>query len=301
MKPKKKRRQLSFSNRQKLGGFLFTVPFLIGFVFFFARPFVQAIILSFNELVLTPQTFELQWRGWENYGYALQVHPEFSRIFSEVLIKLVTELPLIIGFSFFAATILNSDFKGRTIVRTLFFLPVILGAGVVMKMEVTDYSQIMLQHMQENSAFVGGTALRAFFETARFPGGMVDFVIDAIQALPTVIRASGVQILIFLAGLQSIPRDIYEAASVEGATGWERFWLITFPMMTPLIMTNIIYTIIDSFTAMNNELVDLIRETMLRGAGYGVSMAMAMLYFLVIGVILLIVFVILSRRVFYQV
>ncbi len=291
----------SFTQRQKLGGFLFTLPFIIGFILFFAYPFSQAVIISFNELVLTPQTFELQWKGLENYGYALQIHPEFSKTFTEVLMKLVVELPLIIGFSFFAAVILNADFRGRSVMRTLFFLPVVLGAGVVLKMEINDYSNIMLLHMQENSAFFGGAALRTFFEASRLPGGMVDFVVDAIQALPLVIRASGVQILIFLAGLQSISKEIYEASNVEGATGWERFWLITFPMMSPLIMTNIIYTIVDSFTAMNNELVLLIRETMLRGAGYGVSMAMAMIYFAVIGIILVIVFTALSRRTFYQV
>ncbi len=297
----KKKISLSFDKRQKIGGFLFTLPFIIGFVLFFLYPFIQAIILSFNELVLTSTTFELQWRGLENYGYALQIHPEFSRVFTEVLVKLAIELPLIIGFSFFAATILNQEFKGRAVARMLFFLPVILGSGVVMKMEMNDYSLIMLQHLQEGSSIFGGAALRTLFETARFPSGMVDFVIDAIQSLPTVIRASGVQILIFLAGLQSIPREVYEAANVEGATGWEQFWLITFPMLSPLILTNVIYTIVDSFTAMNNELILLIRETMLRGAGYGVSMAMAMLYFAVIGIILFLAFAILSRRIFYHV
>jgi len=297
----KKKVFLSFDKRQKIGGFLFTLPFLIGFVLFFLYPFIQAVIISFNELVLTSTTFELQWQGLENYGYALQIHPDFSRVFTEVLVKLAVELPLIIGFSFFAATILNQEFKGRAVARMLFFLPVILGSGVVMKLEVTDYSLMMLQHLQESSSMFQGDALRSLFEAARFPAGMVDFVLDAVQSLPTVIRASGVQILIFLAGLQSVPREVYEAADVEGATGWEQFWLITFPMLSPLILTNVIYTIVDSFTAMNNELVLLIRETMLRGAGYGVSMAMAMLYFLVIGVILFIVFSVLSRRIFYHV
>lgn len=292
---------MAFAHRQKLVGFLFTVPFLVGFIFLFAVPFYQAVVISFSDLVLTPETFELQWKGWANYGYALQVHPEFSKTFTEVLVKLTTELPMIIGFSFFAATILNSDFRGRTFVRTLFFLPVILSAGVVLKMEMKDYAQIMVTHLQQSAPFFGGAAVQSFFDAARFPAGMVDYVVDAIQALPTVIRASGVQILIFLAGLQSIPREVYEAASVEGATGWERFWLITFPMMGPLILVNIIYTIIDSFTAMNNKLVDLIRETMLRGAGYGVSMAMAMIYFAAIGLVLLAVFGLLSRRVFYHV
>ena len=301
MRSLRKRLYVNFTLRQKIGGFLFTLPFVIGFVLFFLNPFVQAVIISFNELVHTSTTFELQWRGLYNYGYALQIHPEFSRVFTEVLVKLATELPLIIGFSFFAAAILNQRFRGRPLVRMLFFLPVIMGAGVVLKMEMTDYSQIMLDAVRSSSSAFQGPALEAMFSSARLPDGMVSYIVDAIESLPNVIRASGVQILIFLAGLQSIPREIYEAANVEGATPWEQFWLVTFPMLTPLILTNTVYTIIDSFTAMNNELVDLIRETMLRGAGYGVSMAMAMLYFLAISIILSIVYVVLARRTFYQV
>lgn len=301
MRVQRKRSYLTFSQMQKIGGFLFTLPFVMGFILFFAYPFIQAVILSFNELVLTSETFELQWRGLYNYGYALQVHPEFSRVFTEVLVKLATELPLILGFSFFAATILNQNFRGRALVRMLFFLPVILGSGVVMKLEMNDYSQIMLDAIRQSSSVFQGDALQAMFESARLPDGMVEYIVNAIESLPAVIRASGVQILIFLAGLQSIPREVYEAANVEGATPWEQFWLIIFPMLTPLILTNTVYTIVDSFTAMNNELVLLIRETMLRGAGYGVSMAMAMLYFAAISIILIIVFVLLSRRVFYQV
>jgi ABC-type sugar transport system permease subunit len=143
--------------------------------------------------------------------------------------------------------------------------------------------------------------LRSIFENSSIPEGMMEYVVGAAESLPTVIRASGVQILIFLAGLQSIPRDVYEAASVEGATAWERFWLITFPMLTPLILTNVVYTVIDSFTVMNNELVLLIRTTMLEGAGYGVGMAMAMIYFTAIAIVLALVFAILSKRVFYHV
>lgn len=291
---------MTYRQRQKLGGFLFTLPFVIGFLLFFLYPLIQAVIFSFNELVLTRTTFELQPRGWGNYQYALQIHPEFSRTFTEVIAALLTRLPLIIGFSFFAATILNQEFRGRPIVRALFFLPVIMGAGVVARMEMNDYALIMLQAVQDGAAF-GGAALREIFQNARLPDGMLDYVVNAAESLPIVIRSSGVQILIFLAGLQAIPREIYEAADVEGATPWERFWLVTFPMLSPLILTNVVYTIVDSFTAMDNELVILIRETMLRGAGYGVSMAMAMIYFAAVSLILAVVYALISRRIFYYV
>jgi len=217
-----------------------------------------------------------------------------------VMGQLLTRLPLILGFSFFAATLLNQQFRGRSLVRALFFLPVIMGAGVVMRMETTDYARIMLQASREGMVF-GSAFLRNIFENAHLPEGMLTYVQGAADSLPYVIRASGVQILIFLAGLQSIPREVYEAAAVEGATPWERFWLITFPMLSPLILTNVVYTVIDSFTAMDNELVVLIRETMLRGAGYGVAMAMAMLYFAAISLILIAVYALLSRRIFYHV
>ena len=296
----KKRMFLSFRKRQVLGGILFSLPFVIGFVLFFLRPLAQAVQFSFSELVLTSTTYELEPRGWFNYLYALQRHPEFSRKLTETLTDLATRLPMIVAFSFFAANIINQDFKGRTLVRVLFFLPVIMGAGVIMKLEIDDYSFIMLEHAQEGARF-GGAALRNIFENSSIPEAMMEYVVGAAESLPTVIRASGVQILIFLAGLQSIPRDVYEAASVEGATAWEKFWLITFPMLTPLILTNIVYTVIDSFTVMNNELVLLIRETMLEGAGYGVGMAMSMIYFTLIAIVLAVVFAILSKRIFYHV
>lgn len=293
--------RISYQKRRMIGGFLFTLPFIIGFFLFFLYPLIQAANLSFNELVLTSTTFELQPRGWQNYRYALQVHPEFTRTFIDVLVQLLIRLPLILAFSFFAATLLNQHFRGRAVVRALFFLPVIMSAGIVMRLETNDYALIMLQASRAGAAF-GGAALRSLFENSMYlPPWLLDYVVDAAESLPVVIRSSGVQILIFLAGLQAIPREIYEASDVEGATPWERFWLITFPMLTPLILTNIVYTIVDSFTAMNNELVILIRDTMLSGAGYGVSMAMAMMYFLAIALILLIVFRVLSRRIFYYV
>lgn len=291
--------RLTYARRKQIGGLLFCLPFIVGFVVFFLAPFYEAVRLSVNELVLTSTTYEFRFRGLENYRYALMVHPDFNRTFVEVMGQLLGRLPLILGFSLFAATLLNQQFRGRALVRALFFLPVIMAAGIVMRLEVDDYALIMLQERQ--SGVFGGAFLRSIFENAHLPESLLDYVATAADSLPFVIRASGVQILIFLAGLQSIPREVYEAASVEGATPWERFWLITFPMLSPLILTNVVYTVIDSFTAMNNQLVIMIRDTMLTGAGYGVAMAMAMIFFSAIALILLVVYALLSRRIFYHV
>lgn len=295
----KRRFRLTYTRQKQIGGVLFVLPFVVGFVLFFLAPFYQAVKLSLNELVLTPTTYELRYRGFENFRYALMVHPDFNRTFVEVMGQLLGRLPLILGFSLFAATLLNQNFRGRALVRALFFLPVIMAAGIVMRLEVEDYALIMLQERQRG--VFGGAFLRSIFENAQLPQALLDYVASAADSLPFVIRASGVQILIFLAGLQSIPREVYEAASVEGATPWERFWLITFPMLSPLILTNVVYTIIDSFTAMNNQLVIMIRTTMLTGAGYGVAMAMAIIYFSAVALILLAVYGMMSRRIFYHV
>jgi ABC-type sugar transport system permease subunit len=151
----------------------------------------------------------------------------------------------------------------------------------------------------------GGTAgvgeiLVPFMQSLRLPKFFIDYILYAIAEVVGVIRASGIQILIFLAGLQSVPASLYEAADVEGATGWERFWMITFPLVSPLILTSMVYTVIDSFTGSTNTVLTLVRTTILTGAGFGASAAMAWVYFATIGALLAVMMAIVSKRVFYQ-
>lgn len=296
----KNRIRISYRQRQILGGLLFTFPFIIGFSLFFLYPFIQSIIFSLNKLELGKTGYVLQWQGLQNYRYALLTHPTFNRVFTESIAQTLSGLPMVLGFSLFAASILNQKFKGRAIARMILFLPVILGAGVVLKMEVDDYAYIMSKHARD-SLYFAGPALRDLLTTARLPDAVLDYLIDVINRIPEIINASGVQILIFLAGFQAIPASIYEAADVEGATAWERFWLITFPSLSPLILTNVVYTIVDSFTSMQNELILLIEDISFTGAGFGVSMAMTMLYFFFVAALLAVVYAVISRWVFYNV
>lgn len=296
----KNRMRISYRQRQILGGLLFTLPFIIGFSLFFLYPFIQSIIFSLNKLELGKTGYVLQWLGLQNYRYALLTHPTFNRVFTESITQTLSSLPMVLGFSLFAASILNQKFKGRAVARMVLFLPVILGAGVVLKMQISDYAYIMSKHAS-GLLYFGGTALRGLLTTARLPDAVLDYLIDIINRIPEIINASGVQILIFLAGFQAIPASVYEAADVEGATAWERFWLITFPSLSPLILTNVVYTIVDSFTSMQNELILLIDEISFTGAGFGVSMAMTMLYFFFVAALLSVVYSIISRWVFYNV
>ncbi len=292
--------RLTKRRREALTGVLFTLPFTIGFIFFFLHPFWQSIRFSLSQLKIVSGGYVLENVGLANYRTALVVNADFLRVFVEAVGRILIDVPLIVIFSFFAANLLNQKFKGRTIARVVFFLPVILGAGIVLQMEQTDYIMGQLRSAAVEGGVLSGAILRQFLYELRIPETSLDYVMEAVDRIPEIIRASGVQILIFLAGLQSIPRSLYEAADVEGFTGWECFWLITLPMLSPLILTNAIYTIIDSFTTPANPLVKLVRETAFGGGGYGLSSAMGVLYFLAIAVILVITGAIISKFVFYE-
>jgi len=297
---KRIRVSLSYRQRQIIGGLVFTFPFIIGFTLFFLYPFIQSIIFSLNELELGASGYSLVWQGLGNYRYALLEHASFNERFVDSITDTLSSLPMVIGFSLFAATILNQKFKGRGIARMILFLPVILGSGVVLKMQTGDWAYIMAQD-SANANYFAGNALNDILGMIRLPESVIEYLIDVITSSQEIIQASGVQILIFLAGLQSIPGSVYEAADVEGATTWEKFWLITFPSLSPLILTNVVYTVIDSFTTTRNPLLLLIEDVSFTGAGFGVAMAMSMLYFLFVAVLLIIVYAIISRFVFYNV
>ncbi|MFW6306743.1 MAG: carbohydrate ABC transporter permease, partial [Bacillota bacterium] len=231
MKLKNKFR-VTVENRKKIGGYLFTLPFTLGFVLFFLYPFFQSIYFSFHKLKLTKDGYMLSYIYLENYFYSIFENADFTRTFVETITEMVTALPLILAFSFFAAILLNQKFKGRGLARVIFFLPVIYGAGVVLRLEQTDFVTEMMQSSNNTSMFSGET-LQVLLVQAKFlPNDIIGYILAAVENIPEIIRASGIQILIFLAGLQSISPSVYEAAEVEGATGWESFWLITFPMIS---------------------------------------------------------------------
>ncbi|MEJ6949731.1 carbohydrate ABC transporter permease [Natronospora cellulosivora (SeqCode)] len=291
--------RLTLKQRKVVAGYLFSLPFILGFTLFFIYPFIQAFIFSLSQLSLTREGFELSFSGLQNYYYAINVHGQFFRVYIETILNMFVNVPLVLAFSFFTAMILNQKFKGRFLARLIFFLPVIMGAGIIIQLEMTDMVN-QLMHQARGAGFVfGGAGLRNVLMNAQLPEPLIEFVLNAVNRIPDIINASGIQILIFLAGLQSIPPSIYEAADVEGASRWESFWLITLPLLSPIIITNAVYTIIDTFVTPSNELVMLIRSVRLDG-NHGVSMAMSVLYFLVIILILILVLKIANRWVFYQ-
>lgn len=289
---------MSLDTKRNLQGYFFISPLIVGFVLLFLYPFFQSITFSLSRLELTPTGFTLKYVGLENYRHALLVNADFVRATVETMKSVFRDVPLVLAFSFFAAVLLNQKFKGRTAARIIFFLPVIMGAGVVMDLESRNF----IAEVMEGDPYEGMLASRIvpFLIQMRIPENLTNYVVNAVEFVPVIVRASGVQIIIFLAGLQSVPSSLYEAARVEGSTEWESFWVITLPMMSPLVLANIVYTIIDSFTANNNQIVRMIRAVRVTGAGYGISAAMSWIYFVLIAVLLGIVIGVISKRVFYM-
>lgn len=293
--------RLTLRSKRAVWGWIFTAPFTIGFILFFLRPMIQSVTFAFNKLEITPFGFALHYVGTENFRYAFMVDPDFVRVFTETTARILVDIPAVIVFSFFAATLLHQKFRGRTLARVIFFLPVILTAGVIYKLETTDILSQMRVFVPTEEGIISGTqAIIALMLRLQIPYSFTDYIVSAVIRIPDIINSSAIPILIFLSGLQGIPASLYECAKIEGATGWESFWKITFPLISPLFLTNIVYIIVNSFTAPGNGLVDLIYDTAWLRSNFGASVAMTLFYFGAIAVILIFVFAIISKRVVYM-
>lgn len=289
--------KLSLQSRRSLTGLAFTSPFIVGFALFFLYPFIQSMFFSLNELKVTADGYVLSFVGLANYRTLLLVDESFRRVFVQGMLSILVDIPLVLMFSFFAATLLNQKFRGRLLARIVFFLPVVIGAEITLKVENAVYmSQAMdmarqgLFDIEQMARILGGLKL---------PSGFIKAIVDVVNMVPEIIRSSGVQILVFLAALQSIPESLFEAARIEGATGWECFWRITFPILSGLFLVNVVYTIIDSFTSPTNEILALISGTMW-SRGYGLSIAMAWFYFASVIAIIGVTMLVTSRNVYYE-
>ncbi|MHA7965133.1 carbohydrate ABC transporter permease [Paenibacillus sp. CAU 1782] len=295
-------KKMTLMQKRALVGFSFILPWLLGFIFLFATPLLQSVQFSLSKLEVAPGGYSLNFIGLENFRQALYVDANFNRILTESVANMVWNVPMILFFSLFSAVMLNQHFKGRAAARAIFFLPVILASGAIASAEaaglisMTGSSEVAKELGQMQSGF-DTMGLVMMLDSAGFPEWFINYIVDGTVRIYEIIRSSGVQILIFLAALQSVPPAMYEVAKMEGATGYESFWKITFPMVSPLILTNIIYTIIDSFT--NSPVTQTIYETAFRSQNFGLSAAMSWLYTLVVAVVLVVIGVLVSRKVFY--
>ncbi len=231
--------------------------------------------------------------GLENYVHALTVDPTYNQLLVDEITKMAIHTVAILVVAFVIAILLNQEFKGRALVRAIFFLPVILSSGVLVNLETNNSLMQGMQDMiSEQTPFTVTDSMMEILRLTGLGGDLLDIIFDLIAEVYDIVMASGIQIIVFLSGLQNVPASFYEAADVEGCTKWEAFWMITFPMVSPLLIVNIIYTIIDFFTKMGTDLSGLLDDKLLI-LKYDHMSAMSWIYFLVtlalIGVSALIV------------
>lgn len=284
-------KRMTIRARRAISGYLFIMPFIIGFLCFMLLPLYDSLRMSFCDVQVTAgQGFQSTFIGLQNYIKAFTVDPEFNQLLLEETGMMITHTIAILVVSFVIAIVLNQEFKGRAFVRAIFFLPVILSSGVLLGLE-TDNSLMagMQDVIQESSSFTLSDSLMNILKLTGLGGDLLDVVFSLVDELYDIVMASGIQIIVFLSGLQNVSRSLYEAADVEGCSKWESFWTITFPMVSPLLIVNAIYTIIDFFTKSDSEVMEKISEEMTLRYNYGFSSAMAWIYF---GVAILMIVVV---------
>ena len=307
--PQKKRKVVSLDKKKARAGWFFILPFVIGVILIYLPIIIDSVKLSFNEIIIVRGGgFKLQFVGLQNYRDALFKDPDFVTKLTEGLTQLVIDIPAIVIFSLFMAVMLNQKMIGRAAFRAIFFVPVILSTGLMAEIDAANVLQQNMENTNDQSGaqaesgttqIVSAMEVGALFETMKVGTGLVKTITDLVNNVYGIINRSGVQMLIFLAGLQSVSPSIYEACSIDGATAWETFWKVTFPMISPMILVNTVYTVIDSFTSQSNAVMNFI-QTYYTNTSQVVSSAMAWIYFVIVIAIVAVVSALLSAYIFYQ-
>lgn len=305
--PKNKKKKIaSLDRRKSRAGWVFVLPFIIGLLLIYIPIIFDSILLSFQDVTINQEGQVVKtFVGWANYREAIMGDVGFAENLWKGLGKLAFDIPAIIIFSLFMAVMLNQKMVGRAAFRAIFFIPVILSTGLMESIESQNIFGDEMESEIENgsgastaSEIVSAMDVERLFANMKIGTGIVDYVTKAINNIYDIVNRSGVQMLIFLAGLQSISPAIYESCSIDGATEWETFWKITFPMISPMILVNGVYTIIDSFTTDSNVVMKYIKNAYSKGEE--ISTAMSWIYFLIVILIVALGAAIFSAFVFYQ-
>lgn len=288
-------RTLSYEKRRTLIGLAFVAPWLIGCITFLMIPLGKSLYFSFGKVKTVLGGLEWTNQGFSNYVRLFVQDEEALPSLVSSIGSMVYQLPVIIVFSLVIAIVLNRPFHGRAVVRAIFFLPVIIASSVALGLLQNDSTTYSYMSGNLGGMSVQATQLKYLLLDAGLGSSLVETISDFTSNIFSLTWKSGIQILLFLAGLQTIPPQTYEAASIEGASDWEKFWKITVPQLKPITVLILVYTIIDGFTDYANPYVKLMLET-IRNLNIGYASALAWVYFAVIGLVLLLVALLIREK-----
>lgn len=285
--------RIKYATKRRLNGVVFILPWLIGFIIFFAIPLYNTFLYSFNEVsVKDTGGMNLVANGVKNYVDLFKTevttnNQQILRLFVEENQKMLFNVPLTVIFSLFLALIINAKFPGRAIVRVIFFLPIILGLDVVSSMIFVTPESTSTAELAISSPFAQTAFSDTLLANAGLPIEVTTFIQNAITNIFMLISRSGIQVLIFLAGLQSISPSLYEVAKIEGATEYETFWKVTVPSTANITFFVSVYTLIDAF--LSSPITKEIHNFAFLKSKIGVGSALSVVFILNAVVFLLLI------------
>lgn len=273
-------------------GLAFITPWIIGMILFFIVPLFQSLWYSFGDVMVEGGGMSVEWNDFYHYQYIFQEDPDFVTNLTASIGSFAGQLPIIVIVSLMLALVLNGEFKGRTVFRGIFFIPVIVATGVVMSLLTQKYgsSNVIIQlsaDVKENAYTAAGTGggmdFTELLNGLNLPEDITQQMSDLITNIFNTLWTCGIPVVLFLAGLQQIPPQLYEASRVEGATAWEEFWKITLPMISQTLLLVIVFTLIELLTQSQNTVITQAYALMTDQAEYGTSSAMLWVFFAIVG------------------
>ncbi len=286
----------SLKRKEAMSGRIFVLPFYLGFILFSAKPLIETMLMVFNDVKINFGGYKMTSVGFDNLFYIFNVDADFTQNLFTAVSNMLWQVPVVLILSLILAQIINADFIGRTFVRSVLFVPVIVMTGTVVLIIQND---VVASAALNGGVVAGGkveysVGLEGLLNETGLNSAAIELFTKIANNMFNLLWKTGVQIVIFLAGLQSISPSLYEASSIEGATRWETFFKIDLPIMMPIITINTVYTIVDFFTDPNNEAMNQVILA-INDLKFGRAAAMSWSYFMLIGIFVFVVMFVLSK------
>lgn len=279
-----KKRHRGFEKKKSLYGVAFISTWLVGIAAFFIIPLLKSVWYAFSDVSFGDKGgIVTKFTGLYNFNYIFRSDPDFLSNLGESISSFATTFPMVIILSLIFALVLNQKFPGRTFARAIFFLPVIIATGVVMK-NLT--ASVAGQPAIDSLGSSGGYSVTAInfddiLGELNLPDDLIKLISDYINATFNIVWKTGIQVVLFLSGIQTIPDQLYEVSKIEGASKWEEFWFITVPMLKNIILLVMLYTMVDLLVTVDNKVISQ-AYTLVSSASYGLSSAMLWSFLIIV-------------------
>ena len=279
----KVKRNSSLEARRQREAYLLVAPWVLGLLLFFIGPLISSVVYAFSEVTITSGSIVTEFAGLKYFKYIINENPTYMVNFRQALSSMFISLPMIFALSLVLAVVLNQKFPGRTVFRGIFFLPVIIASSVVMQHMGTSAVGAQLTVSSGAEYNYGGIIdFTSIISNLNLPSSINDLLLQYLNQIFSMIWKCGIQTILFLSGLQSIPISLYEVSKIEGASKWEEFWYVTVPMLRNIIVLVLVFTMLDNFTSVENKIMSNAYSVMQEKQVYNEASAMLWLYFVVI-------------------